>query len=312
MIIPVIGLVVVWLTFHNLTLPEVTARAQPSPDRSPLSESFWILAILVALGIGIEFCPIYFGAELLVHSEHLSTTAAGAALSLSYAGLLVGRVIGSRLTRSPGRAASLVLLSLAAVTAGVTVFWLVPVIVPALIGLFVTGFGVANLYPLSAALALATAPGHADIARARATPRGIHIADRPPYSGRASRRRRSPECVRGRTTADRLVVGGSQSGVGEPPIVARRRKRTSWDEPDLPPPTPHGVTTSCWSFGRRTSGASRATHPRSPEGQARGPAGPGARPSPGPRRATWRSRSRSRARRRYQAGVQPRRPPAAA
>ncbi|MCU1491007.1 MAG: major facilitator superfamily 1 [Acidimicrobiaceae bacterium] len=118
-------------------------------------------------GIGIEFCLIYFGAELLVHSEHLSTADAGAALSAFYAGLLVGRLIGGRLTRRPGRAAPLVLASLAVVTAGFAVLWLVPVLVLALIGLLVTGVGVANLYPLSSALALATAPGHADIANAR-------------------------------------------------------------------------------------------------------------------------------------------------
>jgi MFS family permease len=168
MIIPVIALAVVWLAFRNPTLPEGTALAEePTPNRSPLSTSFWILAVLVALGIGIEFCPIYFGAELLGHSVHLSTAAAGAALSLFFAGLLVGRMVGGRLTRRPGRAGPLVLLSLAVVTAGFVVLWLVPVLIPALMGLFVTELGVANLYPLSSALALATAPGHADMANAR-------------------------------------------------------------------------------------------------------------------------------------------------
>jgi MFS family permease len=167
MVLPVIGLAVAWLAYRNLTFPEVAARPQAIPGRRPLSTSFWMLAVLVALGIGIEFCLIYFGAELLIHSEHLSTADAGAALSLFYAGLLAGRMIGGRLTRRPGRAGPLVLVSLAVVTAGFAVLWLVPVLVPALIGLFVAGLGVANLYPLSSALALATAPGHADIANAR-------------------------------------------------------------------------------------------------------------------------------------------------
>jgi MFS family permease len=76
-------------------------------------------------------------------------------------------MVGGRLTRRPGRAGPLVLLSLAVVTAGFVVLWLVPVLIPALMGLFVTELGVANLYPLSSALALATAPGHADMANAR-------------------------------------------------------------------------------------------------------------------------------------------------
>jgi MFS family permease len=166
MIIPDIALAVAWLVYRNVKLPEVAAPRSTS-DRSPLSTRFWFLAVLVALGIGIEFCLIYFGAELLVHSEHLSATDAAAALSLFYGGLLVGRVIGSRLTRRPGRAGPLILLSLTVVTAGFSVLWLVPVLAPALIGLFVAGVGVANLYPLSSALALASAAEHADVANAR-------------------------------------------------------------------------------------------------------------------------------------------------
>jgi MFS family permease len=172
MILPVIAMTAVWLMYRSVTLPDVppaTAPPGPSPipDPSPLSATYWILAVLVALGIGVEFCLIYFGAELLVHSEHLSTTDAGAALSLFYAGLLVGRMIGGRLTRRPGQAEALILLSLAVVAVGFAVLWLVPVLIPALVGLFVTGLGVANLYPLSSALALAAAPQHADIANAR-------------------------------------------------------------------------------------------------------------------------------------------------
>jgi MFS family permease len=167
MVVPVFGMAVAWLVYRHVTLPEVPPAPRPHADRSPLSSSYWILAVLVALGIGIEFCLIYFGAELLEHTEHLSTGEAGAALSLFYAGLLGGRMIGGRLTRTPGRAAPLVLISLGVLSAGFVVLWLVPVLIPALIGLFVAGLGVANLYPLSASLALATAPGHADIANAR-------------------------------------------------------------------------------------------------------------------------------------------------
>jgi MFS family permease len=167
MIVPVVGMALAWLAFRNRPLAEVSTRPRAAHNRASLSAQFWILAVLVALGIGVEFCVIYFGAELLVHSEHLSTAGGGAALSLFYAGLLVGRMVGARLTRRPGRAGSLVLLSLAVVAAGFAAFWLVPVLIPALIGLFVTGLGVANLYPLSSALALAVAPGQADVANAR-------------------------------------------------------------------------------------------------------------------------------------------------
>jgi len=172
MVAPVIVVVVAWLVYRDVRLPDFPPRlglsgSQGVFGQSSLPKSYWMLAALVALGTGIEFCLIYFGAELLVRSQHLSTSDGGAALSLFYAGLLVGRMVGGRLTRRPGQAGLLVLLSLAVVTSGFAVLWLVPVLVAALIGLFVAGLGVANLYPLSAALALATAPGRADIANAR-------------------------------------------------------------------------------------------------------------------------------------------------
>jgi fucose permease len=46
-------------------------------------------------------------------------------------------------------------------------FWLAGLPAPAVAGLFACGFGLANLYPLSLALAMAAAPGHGDTANAR-------------------------------------------------------------------------------------------------------------------------------------------------
>jgi fucose permease len=59
-----------------------------------------------------------------------------------------------------------VLLSLALMLVGFVAFWLTGDLMVALAGLFVTGTGVANLYPLSMALALAAAPGRTDAANA--------------------------------------------------------------------------------------------------------------------------------------------------
>ncbi|MDQ2725679.1 MAG: hypothetical protein M3Y36_09320 [Actinomycetota bacterium] len=51
--------------------------------------------------------------------------------------------------------------------AGFVAFWLSGQVSVALLGLFVTGVGIANLFPLSLALALAAAPGRTDAANAR-------------------------------------------------------------------------------------------------------------------------------------------------
>jgi MFS family permease len=190
MVLPVLALAGLWLYFRRLslappppvsaeTLPpvsaetveDVSAEREPTgaggPQGSGLSGAFWLLAVLVGIGSAAEFCVVYFGTELLSHTVHLSTAGAGAALSLFYAGLLVGRIIGGHLTRRPGRGASLVLLSLAVMLVGFVAFWLSKDLLVAFAGLFVTGIGVANLYPLSLALALAAAPGRTDAANAQ-------------------------------------------------------------------------------------------------------------------------------------------------
>ena len=80
--------------------------------------------------------------------------------------MLFGRYAGSRLTR---RFSGLVILvaSLAIALVGFPIFWLVPVPLLRVFGLFVVGLGLANVYPLSIALASRTMPDQTDRASAR-------------------------------------------------------------------------------------------------------------------------------------------------
>ena len=68
--------------------------------RLPLS--CWILATLAAGSMAVEFCMVYFGAELLT-SAGLGTAQAAIAMSAFYLGSLGGRVGGAWLTRRAGR-----------------------------------------------------------------------------------------------------------------------------------------------------------------------------------------------------------------
>jgi len=125
---------------------------------------YWLLAALVATGMAVEFCVIYFGAELL-SATGLSTAQAATAMSAFYLGILAGRVGGTWLTRRAGRDIPLLWVSLAVTAAGFLVFWLAGPPSLAITGLFVCGLGVASLYPLSVAIALAAAPGNGDTAQ---------------------------------------------------------------------------------------------------------------------------------------------------
>jgi MFS family permease len=77
-------------------------------------------------------------------------------------GRLAGRQVAQRMPTE-----RLLLIALAVSAVGFFVYWLAPVPLVAVLGLFGAGFGVANLYPLTAALALGAASGQSNEAGAR-------------------------------------------------------------------------------------------------------------------------------------------------
>ena len=163
--LPALLLAGLYLRYRRKPLPK--APAGPSTGRQAgLSLSCWLLAAMVAVGIAIEFCPVYFGAEALT-TIGMRTAQAALAMSGFYLGILVGRIGGSYLTRRAGRTIPLLWASLAVTGAGFLLFWLASWPALAIAGLFACGAGVANLYPLSLALMLAAAPGNGDVANAR-------------------------------------------------------------------------------------------------------------------------------------------------
>ena len=162
--LPVLLLAGMYLRYRRQPLPAATAR---HPDAGRLPLACWLLAGMTAAGVAIEFCPVYFGAELLT-STGLRAAQAATALSAFYLGILAGRIGGAGLTRRAGRTVPLLWASLAVTAAGFVLFWLTSVSALAIAGLFLCGLGIANLYPLSLALTLDAAPGHGDTANARA------------------------------------------------------------------------------------------------------------------------------------------------
>lgn len=163
--LPVLVLIALYARYRHQPLP-APAATRPGRGRGRLPLSCWLLATLVALGIAVEFCVIYFGAESLTLTG-LRTAQAATAMSTFYLGILAGRVGGAWVTRRPGRSVPVLYVSLAVTAAGFLAFWLAGLPVLAIAGLFFCGLGVANLYPLSLALTLAAAPGNGDTANAR-------------------------------------------------------------------------------------------------------------------------------------------------
>jgi MFS family permease len=163
--LPLIALAGLYLVYRRDALPAHPPSPSGGHPRARLPLACWLLALLVAIGIAVEFCLIYFGAEHL-DAIGLSTGDAATAVSAFYVGILAGRVAGAGLTRVSGRTTILLWASLGLTAVGFVPFWLDAQPVVAIAGLFVCGVGIANLYPLSLALALAAAPDRTDAANA--------------------------------------------------------------------------------------------------------------------------------------------------
>jgi MFS family permease len=153
--------------FH--ALPLGTRQDEPAVQESRgrrLPPMFWLYwGIIFFLG-GAEWCLVYWGAEYLHSPIGFDRSVAAALMSAFLLTMVVGRALGSRLVRLVTSAFLLVLATTVAL-AGFLLFWLVPWAPLALVGLCVTGLGVANLYPLSMATALTTAPDNSGAASAR-------------------------------------------------------------------------------------------------------------------------------------------------
>jgi MFS family permease len=163
--LPAIVLAVLYLRYRRLPLP-AASQHHAAEGTGGLPLACWLFAVLTAVSSAIEFCLVYFGPQMLIDTG-LSAAAAGTALSSNYLGILIGRLLGARLTRRPGRSVALLYASLAITAASFALFWLTDQPALAVLGLFMCGVGIGNLYPLSLALTLDAARGREDRANAR-------------------------------------------------------------------------------------------------------------------------------------------------
>jgi fucose permease len=108
----------------------------------------------------------YWGADFLDHSAGLSRAAAATALSAFFAAMLAGRVAGSRLARRI-EAAHLLPLALGLALVGFPLLWLGRAPLLGVLGLLLLGLGIANVYPLTIAVAVKAAGAQRDQAAAR-------------------------------------------------------------------------------------------------------------------------------------------------
>lgn len=185
-----LGLVIMACT--PLLLRLALYQAEPPADSSPSAASeaaalpglYWAYWVAIVLAVSVEFCMIFWSADYLEVGLGVPKVNAAQAVSLFLGAMIVGRLASSRLVQwfSTHR---IVLASILLASAGFLAYWMAASPVLAEAGLFVTGLGVASLYPLILSLAIGAAAGKSVQASARASlASGVAILALPLVLGR--------------------------------------------------------------------------------------------------------------------------------
>jgi fucose permease len=158
------------LGLGKTNLPEsVPTPADSMQSKQPsLPFLFWIYWVALVLAVAVEFCMISWSADYLENGLGMLRVDAAQSVSLFLAGMIVGRLAGSRLVQRFSTY-QVVIGSILVAGFGFLVYWNTTRLLLGLGGLFVTGLGVASLYPLILSLAIGAAKGQTIQASSRAT-----------------------------------------------------------------------------------------------------------------------------------------------
>ncbi len=196
--------VVAWCSNRRLAID--------APPPSPVAQGrlpgvFWIAAAMLFCMAAAEWCVTAWGASFVEDAADVSSDTAVALMAGYFGGVVIGRILGSRLVRrhDPAR---LLAFALAVTAAGFAILWPSTSPAQALAGLSLLGIGLGNLFPL----------GHVRHGRARAgtggagkrTGRGgdvVRRAARAPHRRDARRRDVADGRARGRAGRPRARGG---------------------------------------------------------------------------------------------------------
>lgn len=151
---PVLTVVVLLVTSYREPIGRTLDPAVHS-GRSAMPRRFWAFWTTLLLGVGIEWSITFWAVSYLQDALYLSKAAATTAAGGMFAAIVLGRLVGSRLTRRYDAGFLLPRLLIVALV-GVWLL-LIPSVPVALVGLIVAGFGIANLFPLALSLGIGAA-----------------------------------------------------------------------------------------------------------------------------------------------------------
>ena len=153
-----------WLMNRRTRVGSVGPGAVASGGRLPAV--FWVAAGMLMCATAAEWCVAAWGATFVQQALDSTPDAAVAVMAGYFAGVLGGRVLGSRLTRGHDPA-PLLGVALAIAMVGFAIVW--PSTTPAqsAVGMVLLGVGVGNLFPMGLSVAVSLTPGQTTAASGR-------------------------------------------------------------------------------------------------------------------------------------------------
>jgi MFS family permease len=168
-ILVIVFLSIIGSVFHRQTIPNSNALpVRSDSNEKKLPASFWRYWTVLFLFVCAEMSIAVWGTEFFVGAVGLDRASAALAFGAFPAAMFIGRLLGSRLTRY-WSTVPLLIMALGITFIGFPLFWLSRFPALNILGLFVTGLGIANHYPLTLALAVGAAGEHTNEASARAS-----------------------------------------------------------------------------------------------------------------------------------------------
>jgi MFS family permease len=146
------------LGLGKISLDTATPKKESMDTDRSLPLLYWYFWTIIVLSEAVEYCMIFWSPDYLEHQLGMPKPLAALAASLFLVAMIVGRLAVSRLVQhiAPRR---VVIGSILLALCGFTLFWMASAPAWGVAGLFLTGLGVASLYPLTLAMAIAAAPG---------------------------------------------------------------------------------------------------------------------------------------------------------
>lgn len=131
-----------------------------------LPRLFWLYWIVIFLCVAMEWCVLFWSADFLDKVIGLPTEQAATITSVFLVAMIIGRVLGSRLTYrySPQ---NLLWVAIGLIGIGFPMFWVAQVTFINIVGLFIIGLGIANLFPLGLSIASRVGRHASDLASSR-------------------------------------------------------------------------------------------------------------------------------------------------